>query len=102
MVFFLEKLPIFKNDLKSFFELIIFLLLISIFLLKLLESSLQTFVFLLQVVASLNFILKFLICLCQLDLDEVYFLLALLQMRLDAIFRVVGDFVVYRKEGIVV
>jgi hypothetical protein len=91
-------LPIFENDFKSLLEFIIFLLLISMLLLKLLKPHVQTFVFLLQIIVRLDFVLKFLIGLSQLDLDEVYFLLTLLQMRLDAVLGVVRDLVIQGKE----
>lgn len=95
----LKKLPIFEDEFEGFFELRVLFFFVDVLLLELFGLLPELVVFLFQLVTILNFSFKLLICLSELELDEVNFFLAFLEVGLYVLR--IGYFIVEREDRVV-
>jgi hypothetical protein len=98
--FFLHMFPIFEYNLKGLLQFAILFPFALVLFFYRPALLLELFVLFFKIVAVLYFVLEFLVCFCEFELDEVDFFLALLQVRLDAALGV-GDLVVEGEERVV-
>jgi hypothetical protein len=96
----LHDLAILEDEFKGLLEFNVLLLLAVVLLLPLLRPPRVEITLLLQFRVALDLLLKLLIGFRQLDLDEVDFLLRLLQVLLDAAL-VVGDLILQREQRVI-
>jgi hypothetical protein len=92
--------PIFEYNLKGLLQFAILFPFALVLFFYRPALLLELFVLFFKIVAVLYFVLEFLVCFCEFELDEVDFFLALLQVRLDAALGV-GDLVVEGEERVV-